>query len=171
MNIWVRKMQFFTSFFRCTFLSRCRDVTTLFFSVCVCVCVHAYICVKLFFFLYQNYLIAQKILSWDGFLKNILFYFISGKVRIILRAAIKARTILPWNQVSNYYTSIHIYIYIYIYILSSPSAYHTASPDFPDSISPFFPIAHRSWDVFQTTLFVNLELMLISSDWSMSRSP
>ena len=49
---------------------------------------------------------------------------------------------------------------------SSSSSSCAASTDFSDTVSPFGPIIHRSWQVFQTTSCVCTELIQIRSWWS-----
>ena len=51
---------------------------------------------------------------------------------------------------------------IYIYISSSS---HSASTDFSEFFSPSLPIIHHSWQIFQITPCVHIELLLVSSCW------
>ena len=50
-----------------------------------------------------------------------------------------------------------------VIVISSPSSFHAASTDLPDSLLPPISIVHRSREVFQATSSIGTELLYVGS--------
>ena len=62
--------------------------------------------------------------------------------------------------------SFSLYIYTYKYVCIYHQFVLLGQISLTLSLRPFVPIIYRSWQVFQTTTFVRIELLQVGSCWS-----